>query len=1429
MHAKRSSLGICIGASTIKVVALREEEAGPAVVGAHQASHECHTRETLLAVLREFDWPAYDYVCVTGRACNEAVNLPSITEPEASECALRLLLPDPGVRFNALVSLGSENFLLYRLDRDRSIVGVHTGNKCASGTGAFFLQQTARMALGPGEASRIARGVEPYAVAGRCSVFCKSDCTHALNKGIPKSQVCAGLGTMIADKVIDLFGAVPREDVLLVGGVTRNEYVMGRLAERIERPVVPPYADLFEALGAAAYALRERTAPPRRIEMLPSAATFASLRPLREAEHLVAFRQHRPGTARDGDETVLGLDVGSTTTKAVLVRLDDDQMLASVYLRTDGDPVRASRDCYRRIAESLGATRVRIVALGVTGSGRYIAGLHGQTRAVINEIIAHATAAAFFERDVDTILEIGGQDAKYTFLVNGVPCDYAMNEACSAGTGSFIEEAAKESLGIDVLDIQDVALAAESPANFNDQCAAFIGSDIKIAARELRREDIVAGIVYSVCMNYNTRVRGPRKIGKRIFMQGGVCYNRAVPLAMASILGQPIVVPPEPGLMGAFGVALETKQRLRMGLLEKSSFDLRELAEREVRYGRSFTCRGAREDCDRGCTINVIHVEGRKIPFGGVCNKYDNLAHRAAVDPRPFDFVAMRQKALFDAAPPPPHGPARTVGLVRSFLIHLLHPLYAGFFGELGFRVVLSDRVEPEGVQRKNSSFCFPAEIAHGMTMNLLGKQPDYVFLPLVLEMHVEGLDDRRPEHCSTCVMVRAESMFLRSAFPELDGRVLSPTFNFAAGWRRAEGAWVDLARSLGFSRSRASSAFHRAVDRLEQFLEQRRELGRRALAQVEADPERIGVVLFGRAYNAFAAEANKGIPAKFASRGVSIIPYDCLPFEAEESIENLNWASGHDIVRAARFVKRHPQLFGAFVTNFSCGPDSFVVGYFRDIMQTKPSLTLEIDDHTADAGVTTRVEAFLDIIRRYRMLGIADPAATPFRKARLLERHGEPVYLASDGTRCRLTDPRVKVVFPSMGRTVSELGAAVFRGSGIRAEAVPLPDERILRRGRGHTNCKECLPLILTVGSMLDYVERQRRDGERLLYFMPTTNGGCRFPQYGVFLNRLIEKRNIENLVTFTLSSENGYAGLGMARSLLLLKGAVVADTMDDVKNALTVLARDRGEALAVFDRRWREIVGCFETGGQGLEKVLDQTARALARVPLKQPFAGAKKVLLAGEIFVRRDEFSSRAVVDALAARGIVVERAPLFEWLKYIDYWVRHVERSRLSLRESLQMRVRMLLMDRFETSIKRRLARSGLCRPAPIDIRSVLRAGERLVPREFGGETILVVGRFFREILESFDGLISLGPFGCLPTRVIESILVPQTRGFGNGHVGALFPSDRLRHAPSLPFLSVESDGNPLPQIVLAQLEAFCLQVERVHASQEKSRRPSACLG
>jgi predicted CoA-substrate-specific enzyme activase len=1271
-------------------------------------------------------------------------------------------------------------------------------------------------------------------------VFCKSDCTHATNKGIPKAQVTAGLCQMMANKILELLKKVERRSIMITGGTAQNQMMIDFLRQEIPDLIVPDEAPYFEALGAALWAMDHETAPfPGFAALLKTeAVSFESLPPLQSFQDQVTFKTMDVGRVQPGDVCLLGLDVGSTTTKAVLVRRADNTLLASIYLRTNGDPVGASRLCYQAILDQIRREtepeNISIIGLGVCGSGRQIAGLHAMTSGVINEIIAHATASVFFDPQVDTVFEIGGQDAKYTYITNGVPSDYAMNEACSAGTGSFLEESALETLGVEMEDIADTALKGHRPPNFNDQCAAFIASDIKNAIHEnISHEDIVAGLVYSICMNYANRVKGNRPVGEKVFMQGGVCYNNAVPLGMASLVGKPIIVPPEPGLMGAFGVALEIGKRLDSGLMDREEFDLQRLADRGVRYGKTFTCKGGREKCDRACRISTIEIEGRKYPFGGACNRYYNLRRNLKVDVRQLDLVRERQRLVFDVYGPgsqtlPEGGRRGRVGLNRSFLVNTYAPLYTTFFNELGFEVVLPDTPSQEGIDQRNAAFCYPAELAHGFFKSLLSIQDlDAIFLPHFKA--VPTLDPDSSEQSQVCPLVQGETFYLRSTFKhELQklkkaGTVfLSPLIDISSGLDDVASPLLSAARELGLPKGEASQALNRAIARQEACLDHMKRLGRQALADLESDPDRFGVVVVSRPYNGLVEEAHMGIPHKFASRNIMVIPMDFLDLDQEKAKRHMYWGMGQVILKAARAIRRHPQLFGTYVTNFSCGPDSFVVGYFREIMGRKPSLTLELDSHTADAGLETRVEAFIDVVNAYRQLETSISsleARQPFTPARVVQDNGQLQVATSSGQVLPVTDPRVKVLLPSMGRMSSQAFAAILRGLGFRAIAHKPADESVLKLGRSNTSCKECLPLILTTGTLLSYLHNGKSPDEVLIYFFASGTGPCRFGQYSIFMEDLIQRHQIPDVAVMTISADNSYVGLGTEFERRGWWAIVVADTMEDIRSMLLANARDPESAMAVFENQWQVILNVLEQGSlQDLEAQLGRTASTLADIPLVKPPDEVPTVTLTGEIFVRRDGLSRQYITEQLARKGFATICSPIAEWVKYCNYMVDNkLNPVSMNLLEKFKFRLRNTFQNRYEKRIKSILSRSGLVKNGPVDIKEIMESSRPHISRDLPGEAVLTVGGALSEVVSHSCGVIAIGPFGCMPNRLSEAILNESMTREDKLAVSSNSSSLRtvLTDIDSLPFLAIESDGSPFPQLIHAKLEAFCLRAQRLH--------------
>ncbi len=1450
MSDKLKALGFCLGASTVSVVQLELDpnrktnptgEKNPRVIDFSLHPHEGDPKQTLLDVFGKIDLESFDRIAATGRKFRKFVNLSSIPEPQAVEFAYPYVKP-ADIDCPAVVSAGGETFMVYALDHSGRISNVITGNKCASGTGEFFLQQLRRMNVSLDEAAQWAAVEEAHHVSGRCSVFCKSDCTHATNKGIPRSQVAAGLCKMMASKILELLKKVDPKNIMIVGGTARNRMMIEYLQQEIPGLIIPVEAPYFEALGAALWALENETAPyPGLSELLlTEVATFDNLPPLEEYTNQVEFKTLATGRIQRQDTCILGLDVGSTTTKAVLMRNTDNAMLASVYLRTNGDPVGASRKCYRAILEQVKQevepSEISITGLGVCGSGRQIAGLHALTDGVINEIIAHAAAAVYFDPQVDTIFEIGGQDAKYTYITNAVASDYAMNEACSAGTGSFLEESALETLGVKMEDIAAIAIKGRRPPNFNDQCAAFIASDIKNAIHEgVAREDIVAGLVYSICMNYSNRVKGNRPVGKKVFMQGGVCYNKAVPLAMASLVGIPIIVPPEPGLMGAFGVALEVKKRIDSGLMKSEHFDLQTLVDREVTYKKPFVCAGGKEKCDRRCEIAMIEIEGKKYPFGGACNRYYNLRHKVSYDIQNLDLVRLRQDLIFNkyGATQPGNDrikPRGSIGFNRSFLVNSYYPLYSNFFTELGFDIVMPDNPSQKGIDQQNASFCYPVELAHGFFYSLLNAEspPDYIFLPHFKAIPAEN-DTLSSNQSQVCPLVQGETFYLQTTFRKKiealkrrGTRLLAPLIDLSEDLAAARKPLVKTAVQMGIKRQDARRAFEKALQQQKKCLAEMKAVGRQTLATLESDPQKFAVILFSRPYNGFVEEAHMGIPHKFASRGITVIPLDFLDLEEEHSKRHMYWGMGKRIMKAARLVERHPQLFGTYITNFSCGPDSFMVGYFRDIMGRKPSLTLELDSHTADAGLETRVEAFLDIVQAYRHLVAQNQIVAKkktFIAARTALNNGTASVITSKGEVLPMTDPRVTVLLPSMGKYGAEALAAVLRGSGLNAKAHRPSDEAVLKLGRANTTCKECLPLILTTGTLLSYINNGKRDDEVLVYFFATGSGPCRFGQYYIFMEDLVKRLEIPDVALFALSSENSYVGMGEDFERRGWWGVIVSDVIEDIRSMLLTNAKDPEAAMAVLEQEWHKILKEIESGDYDrLEHQLTQTADRFRSLALRRPPQSVPVITLAGEIFVRRDALSRQYLTERLAKMGFATVCSPVAEWVLYCNYMVDEgLNPEDMSIMEKVKLKIRNKFQARYEKRIKSILSTSGLVQAEPLDMNTIIDNASPYISRDLPGEAILTIGSSLTEVVSHSCGVIAIGPFGCMPNRLSEAIL---NETMNSRDKIATEPENKLLRSvladiDELPFLAIESDGSPFPQLINAKLETFCLRAERLH--------------
>ncbi|MBN8217762.1 MAG: activase [Spirochaetes bacterium] len=1411
------SLGINVGSSSIKAVLLEGDAIGLAEVVAHDGNF----KETLKRVLAEMDLPADLHCLATGTEGRKILAVNNVIESICVEEALGHIHED----IDAVVSMGGEDLILYAIDKDKKIQNSFSGNKCASGTGEFFRQQLGRMDLTLDEVPDVGAGCSVKKLSSRCSVFMKSDCTHKLNKSeATKGDIVVSLSDVMANKVVDFLrrAKVTRGKVLLVGGVTQNPFIVHFIRERFPDIafIVPEQAAYFEAYGAALLARKHGSIlPPPEALIKPHQVAFERYPRLSDAESLVSYLPSKRGRAKKGGEYILGVDGGSTTTKAALIDIDTHEIVASHYGRTHGDPVKALKLCLTELQKELAAQGLdlardlRITLAATTGSSREILGVFLETGAVYNEIIAHAVGTTFYDPEIDTLFEIGGQDAKYALIKNQVPIDYAMNEACSAGTGSFIEESAAGDLNIkDCRDIGAIAAKAEAPLKFGEHCSAFINSDIRKAIQQgATREDITAGIVASIVSNYLNRVVGNRTIGRRIVLQGGVAKNHAVPLAFAALLGKPILIPPDPELMGCFGVGILAKRKLAEGLVDKGLFDVERILATEIVAGAEFKCHA----CDNLCPIRPLSVNGSKYMFGGRCNKYANLRKKKEIAAA-VDWVEARNQLHYTECAAPETLPVRapaaektvTVGVPRAFSVHTLWPLYSWFFHNLGVQTVMSKNISPEGTARMESAYCFPAEIAHGAVQDILDHGVDYLFIPYFKSMP----SYEKKVHATFCPITQTLPFYIRKAFPDIEeGRILSPVVHYKFGEGETEAEFLQVGARLGFSAAETRAAYRDAAEKQFAYFQRARELGHLALEASRKESKPVIAVL-GRPYNAFVPEANMGIPRKFTSRGFSVVPFDILPFEGEDIYDNMYWYYGQQDMKAASLIKKEDNIFLTWISNFSCAPDSFMLHYVKWMMGTKPFLVLELDSHSADAGIDTRVEAFLDIIDGYRSKTGGETEARYDNGLTFVNDGKEDLHVLDRHTGAKhfiRNNPKVKVLLSNMGNLTTELIGAAVSTTGVNAEVLPVPDIHVLQRARDHASGKECVPALLVLGNALAFLNSPKyRKDEIYLLFVPITTGPCRTGQYYVYYQNLFKDLRVENVCIFILSSDKSYTELGPDFSKQMWWGTVIADYMKDIESALRACAKDPVAAIRLYDEVWRGLVDRVRASHGNTLPALKDAARRLAAIPLKVPVAESPKVLVVGEIYVRRDDFAVDELIQHFAARGIIGKVSGMAEWIYYCDFvrerelkqalgrvplWRRFASRE---FKELLDYKIEQRWKLHVDHKVKRLLDATGLIPSSPHDMYQIMaRAEGEFVSADLQSEISISTGAAASAMLADYSGVVNIAPFACLIGRVIEGLVTPWFR--------------ERRY----PVMSVEIDGNLLPPSVINKLDIFMLNVLR----------------
>ncbi|MBN1655155.1 MAG: CoA activase [Deltaproteobacteria bacterium] len=1431
-------LGIDIGAETIKVVELESDEGQLVPVRRAHVEHRKEPESSLKEILRQWDLGQIQAAAVTGRL-SRAVDLPRIPHKQALYAGFRHFFRQPSA---TVVSIGSHGFAVLEIRKGGGLV-FRENNRCSQGTGNFLRQLVERFDLSIEEASELVAGVEKsLLLSSRCPVILKSDITHLANKGEKREEIMAGLFDAICDNVQAMIKPrVSPPQVVLLGGVSRIARVRERFEDFLSRHqmVLVPYfedAALFaEATGCAALAFDSsqnaiadsphRSFRPPRLERLFVPAAENRLQRLPKlADYLRRVKRmpFQPFAVCDlPRDVVFGFDIGSTGSKAVLLDAQSSDTLWEGYLGTRGDPIGAARELTKSYLSRLGP-RHRVVAVGVTGSGREIVGsllsaCFGADRIFIfNEIAAHATGAHHYDRRVDTIFEIGGQDAKYIRLEDGRVVDAAMNEACSAGTGSFIEEQGKRFEGIDdVVQLSKEALMSNDSVSLGQHCSVFMAEVIDEAvAAGIPQRSIIAGVYDAIVQNYLNRVKGNRSVGHYIFCQGMPFSAEALAAAVVRHTQCDVIVPPNPGTVGAFGIALLAHKELKWR--DQPELDMNRFLKAQVVKKETFICRSNRGCGGSGnrCRVERLGamVEGKRRSFtwGGACSLYDSGTGRKKLPdraPDPFrekEELFRRLQRTLEAR----NRGAKRIALTDEFSLKELFPFFATFFTELGFRIVVftgADRkVLKRGAEQANVPFCAPMKLYHGLLAHMVEAETDLVFLPMLRALpRAAGAS-----HANLCPIVQGSADIIRMDYQQvLPAKWISPVIDIGPENLRSK-AFVrscrKLARELSASPRAWRKAYERALEAQRHFDASCYELGRRALGFCAAN-RIIPVVVLGRPYTIYNNVLNSNVPSILREQGVMAIPMDLYPIAGDVPVfSDMYWAHGQRNQRAAHQIRRTRGVYSIWCSNYSCGPDGFLLHFYSYLMEGKPFAVIETDGHSGDAGTKTRVEAFLYCVRQD------------------LEVHG-PKRAAHDLTHIEKDKQNILAVrerqehllIPPMG-CAAEPFACCLRGLGFSAECLPTPDEQALSLGRRYTSGKECLPIAITLGSLLKRLELERDSDRRFAFFMPTSNGPCRFGIYNLLHKLVLERLAYRARVRVISPHDSDYfAGIPAGFSALTFTGFVASELLQQAFLEIAPVERRPGLARKIYCGYRSQLLELLQAAGQkrldlsaALKEIAsgrlygttDLLARAAFDLAEVNTLREAPTVLLTGEIYNRLDPFANDFLVEKLIQRGLRVHLSPLIEWLEYTDSLVYQQDKT-AGLGDHLGTLIRNKIHDRLYSAIARHLAWHP-----PIRVDQKLDACSVYLRKQLEVESVLTIGTPLRMLQQdpfSIDGVVSVGPLECMPNKIAESIFF------------------HLSEQRKLPCLTLSVNGDPIdPEM----LDGFIYEIKSGFQKRRAKRTP-----
>ena len=1421
-------LGIDVGSTTVKLAVIDDNDH---LVYANYERHHTDVRATakeLFARAQRVIGDTPMRVSITGSGgmlLAKWLDLEFVQEVIASKRAVETLIPQT----DCAIELGGEDAKIIYFDNG---IEQRMNGTCAGGTGAFIDQMASLLHTDASGLNELAKGAtQIHPIASRCGVFAKSDVQPLLNEGAAPADVAASIFQAVANQTVSglACGHPIRGYVAFLGGplqylseLRHRFYVTLNLDE--EHIIVPENAHLFVATGAALAGESDKyitfAEAIRLLEDLKDTqgSEVARLDPLfsTEEDYQEFKARHDQQVVPKGDLTsyhgrvFIGIDAGSTTMKAAVVG-EDGELLYTWYGNNNGDILGTARTITDDIYDKMPAD-CTIGHVTTTGYGEQI--LIEALRADSGEIetVAHLRGAKAFIPDVEFILDIGGQDMKCLQVKDGVIEHIMLNEACSSGCGSFIESFAV-SMNMSVQEFAEAAVHATSPVDLGSRCTVFMNSRVKQAQKEgATIGDVAAGLSYSVIKNALFKViklRDFDEIGKYCVVQGGTFMSDATLRAFELLTGRDVIRPDVAGCMGAYGAALLARDRAgktgTSGLLSREKIDNLQVKHTNVHCGR----------CSNNCLLTINDFgEGHRFITGNRCEKGAGAGKRSKNDaPNLFEY---KNKLLFDRPVLSEEEATRgTVGIPRALNMYENYPFWHAFFTKLGFRVVLSDQTNGKtyeaGIESMPSeSVCYPAKLSHGHIMNLIAKDPDFIWMPCI---RWERKEDAGATNHYNCPIVMSYPQALELNVDELgEGskvEFLDPFIPYdkkselkrrlyeliseqrekdaAEGRGRVRGAHITRAEidEAVNAAWQADVDFHNAMHRK----------GDEALRWIE-EHDAHGIVLAGRPYHND-PEINHAIPELVHSFGFAVLTEDSVAHKMlpERPIRVVDqWMFHSRLYRAARFVATRNDLDLIQLFSFGCGLDALTTDEVQEILEASGKIytMLKVDQVSNLGAARIRIRSLMAALKEQREElerkstagqicevapeGVLCADGTPER-ARKDEPGRVPVYRESASAAFKkvrytkeMQDAGYTILAPQMSPIHFELVEELLKNEGFNAVLLPSVDQGAVDMGLKYVNNDICYPSILVTGQIMEAVLSGKYDLSRTAVLITQTGGGCRATNYIALIRKALKDSGHPEVPVISLTAASGLdednSGFNIFKPELLVK-ALYALLYGDLIMQLLYRVRpyeaEAGAADALYDRMMAEAKGVLLSASRrSFYGLCQRTVDAFEALPLVND-RSKPRVGVVGEILVKFHPTANNQVVHVIEQEGCEANVPGLVDFFLFgMTNAINMKDELGTKATSRFTHKAGIKLIEGFREPINKMLEASTRFEPYPSVWELAEKAGQVLSLCNTMGEGWLLTAEMCDLIETGTPNIVCCSPFACLPNHVVGKAVIKRLR-------------------------------------------------------------------